>query len=141
MTDEKLDEFEDADVIGTTIAVTRAGDGLSAALAIEPRALHLGDTVYVVLECEVSSVGFVAVPKLPGKAMRQHKLATQTATLVDPTLVADVLDAQREKLEADKLRRLREKEAAAGVQRVPGTEPWDDDSDDLPEPGDAEDES
>lgn len=51
-----LQPFEGRDVLGTTIAVTQAGDGLSKAMSVDPVEIPLGAIVHVVLECEVSKI-------------------------------------------------------------------------------------
>ena len=102
----KLHRFEGRDVIGTRIAITRAGDGLSQALAIEPAELSIGDTVYVVLECTVSKVTHEPV-KDTDSLTRVQTLQAGTATLVDKALVADVLQEQRDRLDE-----------ARGIQRL-----------------------
>ncbi len=48
-----LTSFDGRDVIKTTIAITKAGDGLSDALKVDPQEFSLGDEVVVVLKCEV----------------------------------------------------------------------------------------
>lgn len=94
-----LHKFEGREVIGTKVAITNAGDGLSKALAIEPEELAHGTTVYVVLECVVDSVSFKRVTDTQSLTRNQN-LRAGTATLVDKALVADLLQAQREKIDA-----------------------------------------
>jgi hypothetical protein len=100
-----LGTFDDRDVISTSIAITRAGDGLSASLAIEPRVLHVGDNV-VVLDCIVSKIGFVPI-KDSDDLDRVQTLRAGTALIIDRDVVHDALDAQQLKIEA-----------AKGVQRI-----------------------
>lgn len=90
----KLTDFDGHTVANTTIKVTGAGDGLSKAMQIEPREYHHGETVNVVIECEVSQVGFVPVSDTE-LLSRVHTLRAQTATIVDASVVADVLDEQK----------------------------------------------
>lgn len=150
-----LPTFDGRDVIASTIAVRKAGDGLSEALSIEPAPFHIGETVFVVLECEVTAVNHLPIPKAESVLARKHVLTTETATIVDGALVAEVLGQQKAKLETARLEAQRAKEEKDGVQRVPGTAPWDgegedpnaegavDDGDLPPDPfaeGDAEDE-
>jgi len=105
---KKPDPFEGEDVLSTSIKITNAGDGLSQAMSIENEILHRKEVVYVVLECEVTKVGFVPMKDTKEGAIREHVLKAGRATLVDGTLVADLLDAQDRKIEE-----------AAGVQRLP----------------------
>jgi hypothetical protein len=105
-----LSPFEGRDVITTRIAITNAGDGLSEALAVEPNEMHLGETVYVVLECEVAKIRHDPVKDTDGLA-RVHTLKAGTGTIVDAGLVQDVI--------ADQARRNQlAREQAEGVQRL-----------------------
>lgn len=107
----ELEPFEGAEVIGAGIQVTKAGDGLSEALGIEPQAFHLGERLYVVLEVEVAKIRYEEV-KDTSALRRLHTLEAKGATFVDASLVSDLVDAQREAI-------LKAKEAAAGIERLP----------------------
>jgi hypothetical protein len=93
--------FEQREVIATKVAITNAGDGLSQALAIDPVELTIGETVHVVLECEVAQIAFEA-QKDTGLLVRKHKLRAGTATRIDKELVHDMLEEQRVKIEQAK---------------------------------------
>ena len=97
-TTKKLHRFENREVVGTRIAITRAGDGLSKALAIEPEELSLGQTVYVVLECVVSKIAYEPVSDTDALT-RIQTLQAGAATTVDRDLVAEVLDDQKRRIE------------------------------------------
>lgn len=125
-TEPTLHPFEGNIVAGTVISVEKAGAGLTAALEIEPEELAIGDVVHVVLRTVVGPVSFEPIKGTTGVVQRKHKLLTEVATIVDGDLVETTLTAQEEKIEAERLRKVREKEAEKGVQRVPGTEPWGD---------------
>lgn len=105
-----LSPFDGQDVISSTIAVTKAGDGLSAALSVDPQEWHLGQRVYVVLETTVGKVQFVPI-KDTDALRRVHVLVTEGATIVDAAVVKAQLDAQ-----ADKIRVAHEQ--AQGIQRL-----------------------
>lgn len=94
----RLAKFEGREVIGTQIAITNAGDGLSKAMSIEPEQLKLGETVYIVLEATVSKITMQEV-KDTRSLLRVQTLKAGTATLVDEELVSEVLEEQRVKLE------------------------------------------
>lgn len=115
---DHLADFDGRPVIRTAIAVSNAGDGLSEALRIDPREFHHGEIVHVVLECTVDQVRFVPVDaKDPsGPLVRSHRLKAGTATVVDADLVSEHIERQRLRIQAAQ-------EAAAGIQRIPGTEP------------------
>jgi hypothetical protein len=102
-----LHRFEGREVTGARVRVTNAGDGLSAALNIEPAEHRHGETVYVVLEAEVSRVQYDESKDDPRQLVRVETLRAGVATLVDAELVKSVLDEQREKIEE-----------AAGVTRL-----------------------
>lgn len=93
-----IGKFEGHDTIGTRIAITSAGDGLSKAMAIEPESLKLGETVYVVLEAVVSKIAYEPV-KDTSSVVRVQTLKAGTATMVDAELVTEVLEEQRLKIE------------------------------------------
>lgn len=101
-----LHDFEGKTVIGAKIAVANAGVGLSAALKIEPQELKHGAKVFVVLECVVDKITYEPV-KDSDSLVRVQRLKAGTAAIVDSSLVANVLDAQRQKIEA-----------AAGITRL-----------------------
>lgn len=99
----QLTPFDGLPVVRTTIAVTNAGDGLSDALGIDPQEFHHGQTVYVVLECEVTKVAHVPVDKdTPGILIRQHTLRAGTGTIVDADLVEEQVQRQAERIDTAK---------------------------------------
>lgn len=110
----ELTPFEGRDVLRTSIAITRAGVGLSEAMKVEPREFHHGDRVYVVLETTVAKVQHVPYDKDDefGPLVRVHSLTAGTATIVDEELVAAHIAAQAE-------RNLKAREEAAGITRLP----------------------
>lgn len=111
LTPVDLGQFEGRDILSATISVTNAGDGLSDAMKVEPEIMHLGDVVYVVLECEVAKVRYDPIKDTQGLA-RVHVLRAGTATLIDGGAVEEALDAQRVKIE-------RARDAAAGIAKLP----------------------
>lgn len=93
-----LTPFENQEVVGTTIKVTNAGDGLSQALKVEPVEYERGETVHVVLECKVDKVTFVGSKDNADSLIREHTLKAGVATVVDGSKVKSVLAAQKKKL-------------------------------------------
>jgi len=91
-------KFERLEVVGSSIKLTNAGDGLSKAMQVDPLELHVGERVFVVVEAVVGPVGFNPAKDSKG-LIRVHTLKAGTATLVDETLVKDVLEEQRIKIE------------------------------------------
>jgi hypothetical protein len=102
-----LTSFEGRPVLSTTVAIRKAGDGLSAALKVDPEELHHGDTVFVVLETVVEKVRFDQAKDGDG-FVRVHMLATENATIIDEAIVGAHL--------ADQKKRIRE---AAGEYELP----------------------
>lgn len=102
-----LKKYEGREVVGTAIKVTKAGDGLSAALEIEPVELHHDDVVYLVLKTKVAQVVHKASRKGSKSLIRSHVLETEAATIVDGQEVAALLEAQALKIEE-----------AQGIQRL-----------------------
>lgn len=99
--DNGLHGFEGRHVIGTKVAITHAGDGLSEAMSIDPEELPLGAVVYVVLECETTRVAYEPV-KDTGTLIRKHTLRAGTATLIEKDSVGQLLEDQRVKIERAK---------------------------------------
>lgn len=95
----ELHGFEGKDVLSTAVMVTKAGDGLSKALKVEPREMHVGDRGVMVLEYEVGKVRFDPVPDTDG-LQRVHILVAGTATFVDEETVREALDSQQRKIDA-----------------------------------------
>lgn len=106
-TKSDLGTFEGRDVEQTSVAVTNAGDGLSQSLNVEPIVLRVGDVGAVVLEYTVAKIGFVPIPDTD-VLRRVATLRAGNATLIDRTVVADVLDANLVKIER-----------AQGIERLP----------------------
>jgi len=102
-----LTQFEGRDVLQATIKVTNAGDGLSQAMQIAPDEHHLGDTVYLVIEAEVSKVNYEELSDT-GALKRVHTFKAGNATMVEGQLVAKVLEDQKLAIEK-----------AKGVERIP----------------------
>lgn len=89
-----LGAFEGRTVTKATIAVRNAGDGLSAAMKVNPENLHQGDTVYVVLECKVGPVSFDPIKDSETECERKHVLRAGAATLIDGALVRSAIEEQ-----------------------------------------------
>jgi hypothetical protein len=118
-----LGKFEGEDVLTATVTITRAGDGLSDALAVHPVELHRGDRVQVVLDCEVAEISFPGIKGAANALARRHKLVTISATIVDEDVVRAALDATKRAVEERK-----------GIQSIPFADK-DPDAPDVP--GDA----
>lgn len=102
-----LGSFDGAPVLATSIKITKAGDGLSKALAVDPQIIHSDEKIYVVLETTCAQITFKPVKDTDGM-LRLHTLEAGAATIVSKDLVAGVLEAQVVRLEE-----------AAGLLRLP----------------------
>lgn len=110
-----LQPFDGKPVVQTTISVSNAGDGLSNALAIEPQEFHHGDRVFVVIEGEIDRVTHSPLSKdVPNMLVREHRLKAGTSTIVEGSLVAEVLEAQAAKIAAARLEAETEQRRAKG---------------------------
>lgn len=87
-----LEPFEEKPVIRCEVQITKAGDGLSDALKVDPVAMHVNDRVFFVLEAEVGKVQFVRVSPAGNDLRRVHTLVTQRITQVDGADVRAYLD-------------------------------------------------
>ena len=105
-------DFEGSPVVGSSFAVTGAGDGRSAARAVAPSELTHGEVVYVVMECEVTKVTFKPVPGAEDKMTRLHTLRAGTATLAPFSAVDEILTKIKADLQAAK-------DKAEGKQPLP----------------------
>lgn len=107
----KLEPFDGRDVLRSTIKITNAGDGLSEALKIDPQEFHHGQRLFVVLEVECTKVEYAPIKDTEALS-RGHSLRASTAAIVDEVLVKQVIDEQRDRIQAAR-------DAAAGVERIP----------------------
>lgn len=100
---DALPGFEGATVTTAAVKITNAGDGLSEALEVEPKALHLGDEVSYVIR---GTVAQVAHKTINGKVTRvQTVKATEVAEL--PENIAEGLIEQA----AERISKLRDEKS------------------------------
>lgn len=109
-----LGTFEGRDVLNSSIAIRKAGDGLSQALKLDPVVLHQGQKVYVVLECVVGPIAFKPIDDTDCVA-RVQDLIAGVATIMDDVVVSEAIDRQRERLD-------RAADLAKGQGRLPTDE-------------------
>lgn len=132
-----LQPFDGRDVVRSTIAVTGAGDGLSAAMAVDPQEYHHGQEVVIVIRGVVDKVRFDQLDRddTDSALVRVHTIKAGTATILNEAGVKRVqkdLDRQADAI-------TRAVEAAKGITKLPGVDdppPVDDDEvdDDPTEP-------
>lgn len=123
--------FERQEVDRCSVRITRAGDGLSEALKIEPKALLLGQEVFYVVRGRVTQVNH----RMQGEdetVTRMHTIEVQQITEVPRNSVARMLDEAEEALQ-------RARDEASGQTNLvtgsakPVEEDERDDPDDDPE--------
>jgi hypothetical protein len=91
-----LPTFEENAVANAAVKITKAGDGLSAALKVKPEALFLGDDQYYVLAGRVTQV---AHKDVDGVVTRVHTVETQGITSIDGELARKAIDAAAQETE------------------------------------------
>lgn len=99
MTQTKLPAFESNAVSAARVRITRAGDGLSEALKIEPRAIQLGERVYYVLEGECVQINHVEKDDI---ITRVHTIAAESIAEVDDETATKMLREAANELERKK---------------------------------------
>lgn len=106
-----LPAFEGVPVVRSTVRITRAGDGLSEALKLDPVALHHADEVLFVLRGVVSQVNHKPDGSESDVLVRVH-----TVEAVEIAMVGDgTTDALEEILREDRERVEKAKREAEGV--------------------------
>jgi hypothetical protein len=90
-----LPAFETNAVAKAQVRITRAGDGLSAALEVQPKALFLGDEVFYVLRGRVTQVNHREKEE-DGPVIRMHTVEATGITEVDAELAEKLLQAAAE---------------------------------------------
>lgn len=102
-----LPKFEGKQVIAARMAIVGAGDGLSAALDLEPIALKIGQRVRLVLEGEVRDVDHTPIKKGENSVLaRKHVVSTESIMLVteeeDDASIVRMLAANADRLQRAK---------------------------------------
>jgi hypothetical protein len=107
----KLGRFEKRDIVGMQIAIHKTGDGLSAAVEVEPIELHVGDRGYIVMEYVVVNIQHPAEDRAnpaEGGVIRKPVLDAGTMTFVlgdSIEAVTELIEMQKQKIrEWDELR-------------------------------------
>jgi hypothetical protein len=106
-----LKKFEGRAVVGAAVKITRAGDGLSEAMRLEPEALAYGQEVWFVVKGVVDQIAYKTIPKTDA-LQRIHVVKAEEIAKVDGEEVEKYILAEK-----DRLARLLEEEN--GVSRLP----------------------
>lgn len=124
-----LGSYQGQPIIRAKIKVTKAGDGLSKALKIEPTMLPVGWTGMLLLEVECVKHGHQRITDTEAFEV-ELVLAAGTATIVDDKSSRTKIERQRRKIE-------KAVDKAHGRQRLSDADPEFDEDADLP-PEDAD---
>lgn len=108
---KKSAPFPGVDVVGTTVAIRNAGDGLSKAMEVDTPDLQHFQTVHVLLECEVVDIQTPKVKDTDHGVQVKFVLKAGRATIVDDDFALGALDEMTKRLED-----------AVGTQRIPGVD-------------------
>lgn len=119
---DAFEQYEDDPVVDATIAIHKAGDGLSTALQVEPPPLHRGDTVYVILETQCRAVSYVDSKRIEGAAARQHKLVTIAGAIVGERQVAKMMKEAKKEQAEFVAREKERRDAEKGTIKLDGTD-------------------
>lgn len=95
-TQEPLPTFEDEQVQQVQVRITNAGDGLSEALKIDPKILHLGDEFFCVLRGEVTQINHKQDDN--DIVTRVHTVKASAITEVDGEMAKRILTAAADNL-------------------------------------------
>jgi hypothetical protein len=100
-----LEDFEGNPVTAVGVEVRNAGGGLSDALDVDPVLLHGGDTVYVVMRCDVTGINHKPIKGDEGNWKRIAVMRATDATILDSAAVRKAIDTQRERIRREHERR------------------------------------
>jgi hypothetical protein len=121
-----LGKFEGRDVAAIKIIITKAGDGLSKAMAVEPKVLHQGDQGYLVLSYTTSKIRFDPSKGEEESTDRVQILEATGATFADRDLVGEIIDQMAARVAEHEEKERIAKEQSRGVFTFDATAEDDD---------------
>lgn len=81
---DALPPFEGVPVIYSSVAIAKAGDGLSDALKVDPIALHHGEEVWFVLRGHVAQVNHVPIKSDDSsRLVRKHRIDAEAIAIIN----------------------------------------------------------
>lgn len=98
--DDPLGSYAGRRVISTSLRITKAGDGLSDGMSIEPDLLEPGQTYYVVLPIVPTKHVHKLDSEIGMYRLEQVCEAQAGATFVSQDLVAEVVEKQKARIQA-----------------------------------------
>lgn len=96
---DALGTYDGLDILRSTIAIRKAGDGLSDALGVAPQAFRIGDEHYVLLRCIVGPVKHKPIKDTDCLELVTDFVA-QSATIIAPEVGAPFIEAQEALVDA-----------------------------------------
>lgn len=98
-----LGEVDGIAVAGVQAVIRNLGDGLSAAVKVDPQLFHHHETVFALVECEVIDLQFPAI-KDANEVLRKHILKGGVLRLFRPAteqgrVLAPLLNEQRDRIQ------------------------------------------
>lgn len=98
-TEQRLPSFENNPVAKATVRITKAGDGLSESMKLDPQPLHYGEEVFFVLRGRVRQINHRPLSTDDGDFMvRQHTVEAEEIVLVAPDQVEQFFVSERTRL-------------------------------------------
>lgn len=99
-----LGTYKGHEVVGVSMKLTKAGDGLSKAMSLDPVDLEFGQRVHLVIEAVVTEHGLKpATPgDLYGPLRNVVTLQAEAATIVENASVAKLIDRHKAALDKAK---------------------------------------
>lgn len=101
MKQDELPDFEGEKVEGALIRITNAGDGLTEALEVAPRALHRNDIAYFLIRGKVDQVNHKTAKATKYKderVVRVHTIVAEAATEIEDEYAKKILMAAADNL-------------------------------------------
>lgn len=98
---DMLGQFDGKDVMGAGAKLAGTNRSLSSALKMDPTLLHSGDKVVILIEAVVGGITHEPLDESDG-FIRIHNLNAGLGMLVDESLVNDVLNEQRKRIDEAK---------------------------------------
>lgn len=91
-----LGEYRGKDIIRTSVAIQKTGDGLSESMSIDPQILEIDETGYALIEYEVDHHEPKRIPGTECLELKQV-LHAKTVTIVDEDYAAERIESQKAK--------------------------------------------
>jgi hypothetical protein len=94
-----LEDFEGNPVTSVGVEIRNASGGLNKALQVDPVVLHGGDTVWVLLQCDVTGIVHKPIKDDEGNWQRIHVMRATDCTLTDDEAAKLAIRDQRARIQ------------------------------------------